>query len=101
MTRFMEADKICFSCCFRIQRDPIIHITHEDFPTPGDWTILPLLSPLVSRYKGSDVRWVLFLETHTAIKCDILFDALAAADKQKVSTSTKSHENGRFINLIN
>ncbi|CAB3239287.1 unnamed protein product [Arctia plantaginis] len=62
-------------------RDPIIHITHEDFPTPGDWTILPLLS-LVSRYKGSDVRWVLFLETHTAVKCDMLFEALAAADKQ-------------------
>lgn len=64
-------------------RSPIIHITHEDFAGPGGWTILPLLSPLVSRYKGSDVRWILFVETHTAVRCDKLFEALGTADQQR------------------
>ncbi|XP_026747763.1 beta-1,3-glucosyltransferase isoform X2 [Trichoplusia ni] len=61
-------------------RLPKIHITHEDFPAPGAWTILPLLSPLTTLYKGSDVRWVLFVETHTAVRCQKLIEALAAAD---------------------
>ncbi|CAH2207990.1 jg25469, partial [Pararge aegeria aegeria] len=61
-----------------------VHITHEDFPVPGAWTIIPLLRPLVTKYKGSDVRWIFFMEPHTAVRCAKLFEALAAADKQKV-----------------
>ncbi|KAJ8722395.1 hypothetical protein PYW07_003575 [Mythimna separata] len=64
-------------------RHPQTHITHQDFPVPGAWTILPLLSPLTSRYRRTDVRWVLFVETHTAVRCDKLIKALAAADRQK------------------
>ncbi|XP_035436986.2 beta-1,3-glucosyltransferase isoform X2 [Spodoptera frugiperda] len=65
------------------KRYPKTHITHEDFPVSGAWTILPLLAPLTSQYRRSDVRWVLFVETHTAVRCDKLIQALAAADKQK------------------
>ncbi|KAF9422252.1 hypothetical protein HW555_002061, partial [Spodoptera exigua] len=64
-------------------RYPKTHITHEDFPVSGAWTILPLLAPLTSQYRRSDVRWVLFVEQHTAVRCDKLIQALAAADKQK------------------
>ncbi|XP_039746735.1 beta-1,3-glucosyltransferase isoform X2 [Pararge aegeria] len=65
------------------KQQPTVHITHEDFPVPGAWTIIPLLRPLVTKYKGSDVRWVFFMEPHTAVRCAKLFEALAAADKQK------------------
>ncbi|XP_038215958.1 beta-1,3-glucosyltransferase isoform X1 [Zerene cesonia] len=64
-------------------REAKVHITHEDFAVPGAWTIIPLLRPLVSKYQGSDVRWVLFVEPHTAVRCGKLIEALAAADKQK------------------
>ncbi|CAF4957498.1 unnamed protein product [Pieris macdunnoughi] len=64
-------------------REAITHITHEDFSVPGAWTVIPLFRPLFTKYKGSDVRWVLFLEPHTAVRCGKLFEALAAADKQK------------------
>ncbi|XP_060800336.1 beta-1,3-glucosyltransferase isoform X1 [Amyelois transitella] len=64
-------------------RNPTVHITHEDFPVPGAWTIIPLLGPLVDKYGGGDVRWVLFLETHTAVRWRNLIDALTAADVQK------------------
>lgn len=59
-------------------------MTHEDFLMPGAWTIIPLLKPLVSKYKDSDVRWVLFIEPHTAVRCGKLLEALSAADKQQV-----------------
>ncbi|KAL0842465.1 hypothetical protein ABMA28_014561 [Loxostege sticticalis] len=65
------------------RRLPTVHLTHKDFSIPGAWTILPLLRPLVSKYKGSDVRWVLFVEPHTAVRCSMLLEALAAADKHK------------------
>ncbi|XP_068629634.1 beta-1,3-glucosyltransferase [Battus philenor] len=63
-------------------RRPSVHITNEDFPVSGAWTILPLLRPLTSKYKGSDVRWVVFLEPHTAVRCEKLLEALASADSQ-------------------
>ncbi|XP_023945454.2 beta-1,3-glucosyltransferase isoform X4 [Bicyclus anynana] len=62
---------------------PTVHITHEEFPVAGAWTIIPLLRPLVTQYKGSDVRWMFFMEPHTAVRCDKLFEALSAADKQE------------------
>ncbi|XP_063822108.1 beta-1,3-glucosyltransferase [Ostrinia nubilalis] len=65
------------------KRLPIVHLTHTDFPSPGAWTVIPLLRPLVARYKGSDVRWVLFVEPHTAVRCSQLLEALAAADQHK------------------
>ncbi|XP_072944485.1 beta-1,3-glucosyltransferase isoform X2 [Epargyreus clarus] len=65
------------------KRQPTVHITHEDFRIPGAWTITPLLRPLVTKYKGSDVRWVLFVEPHTAVRCEKLFEALATADNQE------------------
>ncbi|XP_061711644.1 beta-1,3-glucosyltransferase isoform X1 [Cydia pomonella] len=69
---------------FRIERrNPIVHLTHEDFPVPGAWSIIPLLKPLVTKYRGGDVRWVMFLEEHTAVRCEKLLEALAAADRQK------------------
>ncbi|XP_028168035.1 beta-1,3-glucosyltransferase-like [Ostrinia furnacalis] len=71
--QILEIDKIL----------PRVHLTHIDFPSPGAWTVIPLLRPLVARYKGSDVRWVLFVEPHTAVRCSQLLDALAAADQQK------------------
>ncbi|CAH0722039.1 unnamed protein product, partial [Brenthis ino] len=65
------------------KRYPTVHITHEDFPVAGAWTIIPLLRPLVTKYKGSDVRWILFVEPHTAVRCSKLFEALASADKHE------------------
>lgn len=65
------------------ERQPKVHVTHEDFPIPGAWTIIPLLRPLVTKYNGSDVRWVVFVESHTAVRCKRLIDALAAADRHK------------------
>ncbi|XP_047527906.1 beta-1,3-glucosyltransferase [Vanessa atalanta] len=62
---------------------PKVYITHEDIPVAGAWTIIPLLRPLVTKYKNTDVRWVLFVEPHTAVRCSKLFEALAAADNQK------------------
>ncbi|CAK1545068.1 unnamed protein product [Leptosia nina] len=64
-------------------REPRVHKTHEDFSVPGAWTILPLLRPLLNKYKDSDVRWILFVEPHTAVRCAKLFEALSVADKQK------------------
>ncbi|XP_045491160.1 uncharacterized protein LOC123691026 [Colias croceus] len=64
-------------------REAKVHITHEDFAVPGAWTIIPLLRLLVTKYKGSDVRWVVFVEPHTAVRCGKLVDALGVADKQK------------------
>ncbi|XP_014370854.2 beta-1,3-glucosyltransferase [Papilio machaon] len=64
-------------------RRPIVHITHEDFPVGGAWTIIPLLRPLTEKHRGTDVRWVVFLEPHTAVRCGKLLEALAAADGQK------------------
>ncbi|XP_041977261.1 beta-1,3-glucosyltransferase isoform X2 [Aricia agestis] len=64
------------------KRDPRVHLTHVDFPVPGAWSIIPLLRPLVSRYNGS-ARWVLFVEPHTAVRCDRLLHALAAADPRQ------------------
>ncbi|XP_031768342.2 beta-1,3-glucosyltransferase isoform X1 [Galleria mellonella] len=60
-----------------------VHITHEEFPVPGGWTIIPLLRPLINKYKNTDVRWALFIEPHTAVRCRNLFKALDAADKQE------------------
>ncbi|KAL4707440.1 hypothetical protein ACJJTC_008625 [Scirpophaga incertulas] len=65
------------------KRMPIVYLTHEDFPIPGAWTIIPLLRPLVTGYKGSDVRWVLFLESHTAVRCGKLMEVLASADRHQ------------------
>ncbi|VVC94360.1 beta-1,3-glucosyltransferase [Leptidea sinapis] len=65
------------------KREARIHITHEDFAVGGAWTIIPLLSPLVEKYRNSAVRWVLFVEPHTAVRCAKLIEALAAADTQK------------------
>ncbi|XP_037295638.1 beta-1,3-glucosyltransferase-like isoform X2 [Manduca sexta] len=64
-------------------RYPKVHLTHEDFPIAGAWTIIPLLGPLTTKYRSSDVRWVLFVESHTAVRCEKLIEALASADKQK------------------
>ncbi|XP_026329722.1 beta-1,3-glucosyltransferase isoform X2 [Hyposmocoma kahamanoa] len=61
---------------------PVIHTT-QDFSIPGDWTIFPLLRPLVSRYKGSDVRWIVFIEPHTAVRCGRLLESIANADRQQ------------------
>ncbi|CAH2990435.1 unnamed protein product [Chilo suppressalis] len=65
------------------KRLPTVYLTHEDFPISGAWTIIPLLRPLLARHKGSDVRWVLFVEPHTAVRCEKLLEALASADKQQ------------------
>lgn len=67
------------------QRNPEVLLTHEDLPIPGAWTIIPLLRPLAEKYEGSDVRWIMFLESHTAVRCEKLLEALAAADNDKVS----------------
>lgn len=64
------------------KRNPHVHLTHKDFNVPGAWTILPLLKPLSNKYKGGDVRWVVFLEPHTAVRCSKLTEALEAADRQ-------------------
>ncbi|XP_073958333.1 beta-1,3-glucosyltransferase-like [Choristoneura fumiferana] len=69
---------------FRIERrNPQVLLTHEDLPIPGGWTIIPLLRPLIDKYEGSDVRWVMFVESHTAVRCEKLLEALAAADNDK------------------
>ncbi|XP_032514054.2 beta-1,3-glucosyltransferase isoform X1 [Danaus plexippus] len=65
------------------ERKPIIHVTHKDIPVPGAWTIIPLLRPLINKHKNSDVRWILFIEPHTAVRCENLIKALAAADRKK------------------
>ncbi|KOB77073.1 putative Beta-1,3-glucosyltransferase [Operophtera brumata] len=65
------------------KRLPNLHLTHEEFPFPGAWAIRPLLGPLNATHAGGDVRWVFFLEAHTAVRCDKLFAALEAADKQE------------------
>ncbi|XP_013145940.1 PREDICTED: beta-1,3-glucosyltransferase [Papilio polytes] len=64
-------------------RRPVAHVTHEDFPVGGAWTIIPLLRPLTDKHRGGDVRWVVFLEPHTAVRCGKLIEALTAADGQK------------------
>ncbi|CAG5051020.1 unnamed protein product, partial [Parnassius apollo] len=64
-------------------RRPLVYTTHEDFTVSGAWTIIPLLRPLTTKCKGSDVRWVLFVEPHTAVRCGKLFEALAAADEHQ------------------
>ncbi|XP_073943631.1 beta-1,3-glucosyltransferase-like isoform X2 [Choristoneura fumiferana] len=69
---------------FKIERrNPQVLLTHEDLPIPGGWTIIPLLRPLIDKYEGSDVRWVMFVESHTAVRCEKLLEALAAADNDK------------------
>lgn len=62
---------------------PKIHLTHEDFPIRGAWTIYPLLPKLIADYKGIDVRWVVFLETHTAVNYKILLNVLNETDDDK------------------
>ncbi|KAJ2953033.1 hypothetical protein O0L34_g7424 [Tuta absoluta] len=64
-------------------RHPHVHTTHEDFKIPGSWTIVPLLRPLLNLYKGSDVRWALFIEPHTAVRYDKLVEGLAAQHEQE------------------
>ncbi|KAJ0180784.1 hypothetical protein K1T71_004188 [Dendrolimus kikuchii] len=61
---------------------PQVYITHEDFNIPGAWTIIPLLKPLSKKFKGSDVRWTMFLEPHTAVKIKKLLEVLEMADQQ-------------------
>ncbi|GBP17193.1 Beta-1,3-glucosyltransferase [Eumeta japonica] len=62
------------------KRSPTVFMSHVDFSVPGAWTIAPLLAPLLKRV-GDAVRWALFVEAHTAVRCSQLFSALDAADK--------------------
>lgn len=56
---------------------PIVHLTHEDFPHPGVWTVVPLLSQLYTIH-GSNSSWLIFCEGHTTID---LFQMLELLNK--------------------
>ncbi|XP_069703143.1 beta-1,3-glucosyltransferase isoform X2 [Periplaneta americana] len=43
---------------------PIVHLTHEDFPHPGAWTVFPILSRLYALH-GANSSWIIFCESHT------------------------------------
>ncbi|XP_048479530.1 beta-1,3-glucosyltransferase [Plutella xylostella] len=63
-------------------RLPTVYLTHTDFPVAGAWTVTPLLRPLLARCQPP-VRWVVFLEAHTAVRCRELLALLGAADGQE------------------
>lgn len=45
---------------------PVVHLTHEDFPHPGAWTVLPIL-PKLSALHSRNSSWIFFCEERTKI----------------------------------
>lgn len=54
---------------------PKVHLAHEDFPHPGAWTVVPLLSQLYTLY-GSNCSWLIFCESHTRIDLFLMLELL-------------------------
>ncbi|KAF2898307.1 hypothetical protein ILUMI_07878 [Ignelater luminosus] len=50
---------------------PIVHLSHEDFPHVGGWTILPLI-PYLMKLHRKNCSWFFFAEDRTRIKLNKL-----------------------------
>lgn len=61
----------------------MVHLSHEDFPHVGHWTILPLI-PKIYHKHGKNSSWIVFIEDRTKLSLEILKEILSRHDEKKV-----------------
>ncbi|KAL1494728.1 hypothetical protein ABEB36_010277 [Hypothenemus hampei] len=61
---------------------PKIYVSKEDFNVPGDWTLTPLISPILNITQPL-TEWIILLEERTQISVELLLNTLRQYDFTK------------------
>uniref|UniRef100_A0A1B6JMB4 Fringe-like glycosyltransferase domain-containing protein n=1 Tax=Homalodisca liturata TaxID=320908 RepID=A0A1B6JMB4_9HEMI len=61
------------------QKAPKVRLTHEEFPHPGAWTVVPLL-PKLYEMDGTNSSWIVFCEERTRFNLQQLVSTLSQHD---------------------
>ncbi|RZC40132.1 beta-1,3-glucosyltransferase, partial [Asbolus verrucosus] len=65
------------------QGQPVVHLSHRDFPHVGGWTVLPLVPHLHALHKDNS-SWMFFVEDRTKIELKNLLHTLNKHDGGKL-----------------
>ncbi|XP_046390658.1 beta-1,3-glucosyltransferase [Ischnura elegans] len=76
------------------QPSPVVHLFHEDFPHPGAWTILPIITKLYTLH-GVNSSWVLFLESRTRVNLPVLLSELAELGAEGAEPEASRSKQGK------
>ncbi|KAJ8912929.1 hypothetical protein NQ315_017259, partial [Exocentrus adspersus] len=76
---------------------PVVHLSYQDFPIVGGWTVLPLI-PRLSNLHRENSSWIFFLEDRTKTRLNLLTEILEKYDPlEEIWIGNALHDNEATI----